>query len=273
MADSLSRSEVESLLSALDPKSLGEKSPPPEPSSDRPRFPDVDSRSSSSLARSAVLFCESVRKRIEVTWESLLGTPVRLKRHMPGTYSFAELVERRISTHVGLLLESTLEQGDLILLIERTLIGELLARMLGNSGGERSRDRLSELEMILLQRLARECFVQPLPFRGWTIRGVEPFDPLAERAARTDQTLWWMESWELKMDSIRGNVQLAGEWRFVSGSGTASASPGNSEPESEPRHRVWSGESFHSERQSPERPRFNAPSANRDDTQSAGREE
>jgi flagellar motor switch protein FliM len=225
MADSLSRSEVESLLSALDPKRPETQA---SQASTRHELPanGMPARSSSSLARSAVLFCETVRKRIEVVWETMLREPVQLKRHMPRTIAFTELLDRHQSSHLGFLVESKQERADLILFFERDLLVPLLARLLGNRGSKQPADELTELESRLLKRLLRECFREPLPLCRWSMTAIDRFDFAAERAARSGRTSWWSESWELKTDSMRGNILLAGEWEFVSngyGSGLISS--------------------------------------------------
>ncbi|HSG69443.1 MAG TPA: FliM/FliN family flagellar motor C-terminal domain-containing protein, partial [Planctomycetaceae bacterium] len=216
--------------SALDPKRPGE-SPEPSPASHGYSTGGASARSSSSLARSAVLFCESVRKRIEAVWEPLLREPVRLKRHMPRAVALTELLDRQEPTFFGFLVESKQERADLILFIERTLVAPLLGQLLGNSGWTSDSDGLSELENRLLKRLLRECFREPLPHCRWTMASLERFDFTAERATRSGETSWWTESWELKTDSLRGKILLAGEWEFVSGSyGSGSASSAETEP-------------------------------------------
>lgn len=229
MADSLSRSEVESLLSALDPKRPEMQ---PEPASTRHELSasGTTARSSSSLARSAVLFCESVRKRIEEVWEPLLREPVRLKRHMPRTLSFTELLDRHRTSHLGFLVESKQERADLILFIERVMVEPLIACLMGNSGVKSHSTDMTELDRRLLTRMIRECFREPLPFTRWSMTALDPFDFEAERTARSGRTSWWGESWELKTASVRGNILLAGEWEFVSSSyGSGSASTTESE--------------------------------------------
>ena len=217
MADSLSRSEVESLLSALDPKQPAGSVELQEARSDS--FSHGHSpRKSSSLARSAVLFCESIRKQIAVSWETLLREPVRLKRHMPRTLAFSELLDQFQSESLGFLLESSEERADLILLIERQLVEPIIIRLLGNSRLNQTSHELSELEQRLLKRLIGECFRDPLPDCRWSLTTLDRLDVTAERSARPGRTSWWCESWELKTDSLRGKILFAGEWDFVSSS-------------------------------------------------------
>lgn len=217
MAESLNRSELESLLTALNPAQKPAAEPDQEGES--PMLPPV---SGSQLVRKVVRFFEGIRKNASSIAEQCVLQPARIKRYMPDRIPFAALRERLQSETITLLAESEQSGGDLLFLFDRDLVFEFVSEMLGQSHHERiDRAELSSLELRILSRWLRESLVGLFPPSQWKLVAVDVVSSPKNLNHYAEQSPWWCEQWELILSGTRGRLHVAGQWEFF----TSLASP------------------------------------------------
>ncbi|MBD3672409.1 MAG: hypothetical protein HUJ26_02685 [Planctomycetaceae bacterium] len=238
MAESLNRSEVESLLTALNPvRRQAVEVSPETPSSKQP------SGSGSQLARQVVRFFESIRRQATAVAEQCVSQPVRLKRYMPDRVPLTDLRSRITDESVVVLVETEQSGGDLILVCDREIVGEFIADMLGQSDvvSENQRSALSVLESRIFTRWLRESLVGLLPPSQWKVVAVELVEQLQRLQAFAEQAPWWCERWELILSGKRGGLLIAGQWEFFSSLSTPQAAERPSENQSPEREPLTTG--------------------------------
>lgn len=211
MAESLNRSELESLLTALNPA----RKPSPEPQSES-GAPVVAPISGSQQVRKVVRFFEGIRRQSIVIAEQCVSNSVRLKRYMPDRVSFSELRERLEPQSIILLVETEQSGGDLLFLLDREIVFEFVAEMLGQSAEENSlQNELSPLELRILTRWLRESLIGLLPPSQWKVVAIDRVESSQELKHYADQSPWWCECWELILPGKRGSILVAGQWEFL----------------------------------------------------------
>jgi len=217
MAEALSRSEVESLLSALNPAQTPMSRVPADhlPALGQPV-------SSSELARRVVGLFERFRHAMASATNEMLPEPARLKRHMPVRVPFSELKSRSQENQLLLLIESEQSGGDLLAILDRQFAIQFVSGMLGQeaspgkSATEPTRHKLSPLEQRLLVRWLKESLQGVIDAGLWDPIELELVDSDRDLDAYLAQSPWWCEIWELKCDSLRGRIELCGSWEFFS---------------------------------------------------------
>lgn len=215
MAEILSRSEVELLLSALDGK------PPavdvPDDSPQAAAFtgfgsPAAGSERTSALARAAVEFCEPFRLAFQETLQRVLTAPAVVRRHMPARTSLQEFLQNSADRPVWFILEGERPPGDLLLAADRTFLIHLLYRLLGADTRPAAPDLnrpWTELELRLWRRLLQHCCERLPPSTHWALSGVEVIEAQSEFSNWNAQSPWWVERWELRAGDLRGGLQFA----------------------------------------------------------------
>lgn len=226
MADMLSRSEVESLLSALDSNPAGHKPNASGAAASFSSLASTEAKSSSELARAAVQFLEPFRHQFRCAGEALLGEPVRMKRHMPMRVSLVEMIAKRESADRLFLLESDRDGSDLLLLLEQTFVAPLVSNLLGGETSEPSSPRGGDsLETRLLERFCRDGATGAHPTSIWNCHEIDASLSLGEYAQRNPPAEWWCETWELKTSRIRGVMRFAAPWAFLADPETGRLAP------------------------------------------------
>ena len=221
MAESLNRSELESLLTALNP--ARKPSPEPQPEAGAPVVAPI---SGSQQVRKVVKFFEGIRRQSIVIAEQCVSNAVRLKRYMPDRVSFSELRERLEPQSIILLVETEQSGGDLLFLLDRETVFEFVAEMLGQSAEETSpRNELSPLELRILTRWLRESLIGLLPPSQWKVVAIDLVESSQELKHYADQSPWWCERWELILPGKRGSILVSGQWEFL----TSLSSPQSAE--------------------------------------------
>lgn len=217
MAEALSRSEVESLLSALNP---GQSKPGRAPSEPAPSL-DQPHRSS-ELARRVVSLFEQFRHSMTSATGQMLPEPVRLKRHMPSRVPFSELRNRLHDDCFLLLVESEQNGGDLLVVLEDRFAVQFVSCMLGQGAqpeqlnDQPNRRSLSPLEQRLLLRWLKESLTTVADPSHWQPVEFEPIHSDRDLEGYHAQSPWWCEVWELKSEHVRGRIELCGAWEFFS---------------------------------------------------------
>ncbi|MDB4679775.1 MAG: FliM/FliN family flagellar motor switch protein [Planctomycetaceae bacterium] len=212
MAEALNRSEVESLLTALNPV----RTTPVETSGIE--IPNVASPTSSSqLAKRVVGVFEDIRKQLSAVTEQCLQESLRLKRFMPERLPFSEVIQSSPSDMIYLLVESEQNGGDLLVLLEKKFAHQFVSLMVGQTWENIDPvTDLSTIEKRLLMRWIREGLAGVLPPSQWRIVDVELLTAEEDFSTYNPQSPWWCEKWELKSDRLRGPLQIAGQWEFFS---------------------------------------------------------
>lgn len=219
MAEILSRSEVELLLSALD----GKPSAPADVSAaplQGATFGGLDSGASGSertseLARAAVEFCESFRLALQATLQHVLPPATVLRRHMPARLSLQEFLQNSADRPVWFVLETERTPGDLLLAADRNFLVHLLFRLLGAETKPETDDLTrpwTELELRLWRRLLQHACENLPPSVQWSLSGVEVVEALSEFSTWNAQSPWWVERWELRDGELRGGLQFTVSW-------------------------------------------------------------
>lgn len=217
MAEALSRSEVESLLSALNPGQT-----PANRAALEYQTAPAEQVSSSELARRVVSLFEQFRHAMASATAQMLPEPVRIKRHMPVRVPFCELKHRADENPLKLLVESEQSGGDLLVIFGRQFAVQLVNCMLGQGNQpealapQSARQSLSPIEQRLLLRWLRESLTDVADPLLWKPMEIEVIDSHRDLDAYHGQSPWWCEIWELKSKHLRGRLELCGSWEFFS---------------------------------------------------------
>lgn len=219
MADVLSRSEMESLLTALD----GHTGPRGDGAGSRglptsaAAIPGTRTSGATDQARAAVLFVEELRREFQLSWQEFLRGEVIVKRQMPAQSPLKEVL-RGAEERLIFVIEAEQAQGDLLLSVERSLAAALLHRLLGGSQPAEALKpvtRLTDLEHRLLTQALLESFAGAHPPTVWRLIGVVAVDSLAELAHWDDRGVWWEDRWEFRAAGVRGSLSLATACDFL----------------------------------------------------------
>lgn len=213
MAEALNRSEVESLLTALNPVRSSHVATP------GAEIPNVASPTSSSqLAKRVVGVFEDIRKQLSAVTEQCLQESLRFKRFMPERLPFSEVTQSSPSDIIYVLVESEQNCGDLLIILEKKFAQQFVSLMVGQEWQEIDpATDLCTIEKRLLMRWIREGLAGVLPPSQWRIVDVEILTTEGDFSTYNPQSPWWCEKWELKSERLRGPLQIAGQWEFFSG--------------------------------------------------------
>jgi len=212
MAEALNRSEVESLLTALNP---GRKSSRESHSAESVQH--STSVSSSQQAKQVVSVFEAFRHHFASISEQCLQQATRIKRYMPQRLPCSEVLERGTEENLVFVIESEQSGGDLIVILARDFARRLVTRMVGQqpADGDSGENSLSKIETRLLLRWLRESFTGVLAPSQWRFVDADVVS-VEELEAYHLQSPWWCEHWELKADDLRGRILIAGQWEYFS---------------------------------------------------------
>lgn len=238
MAEILSRSEIELLLSALHPHPIVE--PAPEDSTGNAAESPLAGTTAweeraSELVRAAVVFSERFRTGFESALRTFLDSPAALRRFMPRRVSLRQFLEHPSPRPLWIVLEAEESTGDLVLAIDADLATALVRRGLGFSPSETTDTETrgwTELDGRLLRRLVREACGSMSPHAGSRVLGLENamevVDGVEHFAAWNSQDAWWVEHWELRTPEIRGQIRFASPWQLHARHAGTRNSPGES---------------------------------------------
>lgn len=220
MAEILSRSEVELLLSALTPTVGGEELDRSSPAKSPVSVATGDvGAPESALARTAVSFAEVLRLAFEQTLADALGRTGQLRRQMPRRESLRQYLEPGHGDPVWFILEGERSSSDLLISLERGFGTMLLQMLLGGEprlGGEEGQRGWSELDVRLFERLIRESAARLPGDLGWTLANVEFAMALSSFATWNEQSACWVETWDCRFGPLRGAMRLATPWELIS---------------------------------------------------------
>jgi len=212
MAEALNRSEVESLLTALNPVRASFVE------TQETTVPNVASPGSSSqLAKRVVGIFEKIRRQMSAVAEQCLQESLRFKRYMPERLPFSDMIQQSGEGTIYLMVESEQNGGDILVCLEKRFARQFASRMVGQiSDADNRVTDLSHIEKRLLIRWVREILTGVMPPSQWRIVEVEMMTEERDFATYNPQSPWWCEKWELKSDKLRGAIQVSGQWEFFS---------------------------------------------------------